>query len=135
MAIAVSRRMRDISPSRKASAKHYPQGNPRTICQDFASHETVDAHTMRTRDAPMKTATRSPARKRAVNLTLNEDLVLTARQLTDNLAGVVESLLAEFVEREPQRRRDQSRQVEATVALWNAFEDKHGSFADEYCTL
>lgn len=83
----------------------------------------------------MKTVTRSPARKRAVNLTLNEDLVLNARQLTDNLSGVVELLLTEFVEREQQRRRERSRQVEATVALWNAFEDKHGSFADEHSTL
>lgn len=83
----------------------------------------------------MKATTRSPARKRAVNLTLNEDLVLNARQLTDNLSGIVESLLAEFVERELQRRREQSRQVEATVALWNAFEEKHGAFADEFSTL
>ncbi len=33
------------------------------------------------------------ARKRAVNLTLNEDLVVQARAITDNLSGVVESLL------------------------------------------
>ncbi|BBL71965.1 type II toxin-antitoxin system CcdA family antitoxin [Methylogaea oryzae] len=83
----------------------------------------------------MKTATRSPARKRAVNLTLSENVVQSARQLTDNLSGVVEALLTEFVEREQQRRRERSLQVEATVALWNAFEDKHGSFADEYSTL
>ncbi len=31
------------------------------------------------------------ARKRPVNLTLNEDLVTRARGLTDNLSGVVES--------------------------------------------
>ncbi len=39
------------------------------------------------------------ARKRPVNLTLNEDLVSQAKKLTANLSGVVESLLAEFVAR------------------------------------
>lgn len=83
----------------------------------------------------MKTATRSAVRKRAVNLSLDEDLVQHARQLTGNLSGVVESLLAEFVERELQRRREQSQQAVATAALWNAFEDEHGTFADEYSSL
>lgn len=83
----------------------------------------------------MKTATRAQARKRPVNLTLNEDLVLHAQQLTGNLSEVVESLLAEFVNRELQRRHEQSRQVEETIALWNAFDEKHGAFADEYSTL
>ncbi|WP_367025798.1 type II toxin-antitoxin system CcdA family antitoxin [Methylococcus sp. ANG] len=83
----------------------------------------------------MKTIVPSHVRKRPVNLSLNEELVAQARQLTGNLSGVVESLLAEFVERELQRRREQSRRVEATVALWNDFEEKHGSFADEYSTL
>lgn len=83
----------------------------------------------------MKTIVHSQVRKRPVNLSLNEELVAQARQLTDNLSGVVESLLADFVECELQRRREQSRRVEATVALWNDFEEKHGSFADEYSTL
>lgn len=80
----------------------------------------------------MKTATRSPARLRPVNLTLDEDLVQNARQLPGNLSGGGESLLAEFVEHELQRRREQSQQAVATAALWNAFEDEHGTFADEY---
>ncbi|MEW6036827.1 MAG: type II toxin-antitoxin system CcdA family antitoxin [Pseudomonadota bacterium] len=83
----------------------------------------------------MKTIVPSHVRKRPVNLSLNEELVAQARQLTGNLSGVVESLLAEFVEHELQRRREQSRRVEATVALWNAFEEKRSSFADEHSTL
>ena len=58
-----------------------------------------------------------------------------ALAVTDNLSNVVETLLAKFVERELQSRREPSRQVEATVVLWNTFEEKHGAFADDYSTL
>lgn len=75
------------------------------------------------------------ARKRPVNLTLNEDLVVQARELTDNLSGVVESLLADFVEHERRKRVAKNKTLEATIATWNAFNDKFGSFADEYSTL
>ncbi len=47
----------------------------------------------------MKSSVSSAARKRLVNLTLSEDLVEQARAMTDNLSGVVENLLAEFVQR------------------------------------
>jgi antitoxin CcdA len=75
------------------------------------------------------------ARKRPVNLTINEDLVLQVRGLTDNLSGVVESLLADFVAHEQQKRLAKSRNIDATIATWNDFNSKHGSFADEYSTL
>jgi post-segregation antitoxin (ccd killing protein) len=83
----------------------------------------------------MKASTHSQTRKRAVNLTLSEDLVLHVRQLTPNLSGIVEELLTEFVEREHRLRREQSQRAEATSALWNAFEEKHEAFSDEYSTL
>jgi hypothetical protein len=44
-------------------------------------------------------------------------------------------LLTEFVGREMRRRCELSQQLEATIALWNAFEEQHGAFADEYSTL
>ena len=75
------------------------------------------------------------ARKRPVNLTLNEDLVVQARELTDNLSGVVESLLADFVEQKRRTRVAKTKTLEATIATWNKFNDKFGSFADEYSTL
>ncbi len=75
------------------------------------------------------------ARKRAVNLTLNEDLVIQTRRLTDNLSGVVESLLAGFLAQAKQRRAAEAASLKATVATWNAFAEKHGSFADEHSTL
>lgn len=83
----------------------------------------------------MKSTYDTQARKRPVNLTLNEDLVVQARVLTDNLSGVVESLLADYVERERQRRIAEARTIEATMAIWNDFNAKHGSFADEYSSL
>jgi len=75
------------------------------------------------------------ARKRAVNLTLNEDLVSQVKSMTDNLSAVVETLLAEFVNRERRERLERSKALEATVAVWNRFNSKSGSIADEYSSL
>lgn len=83
----------------------------------------------------MKSGKKPAVRKRAVNLTLNEDLVAQARDFTGNLSGVVESLLADFLARERQRHAAKAKIVEATVALWNEFHARAGSFADEYSTL
>ncbi len=77
----------------------------------------------------------SEARKRPVNLTLNEDLVVQVRGLTNNLSGVVESLLADYLEHEHRQRMAKARTLEATISMWNAFNARHGSFADEYSTL
>ena len=75
------------------------------------------------------------ARKRPVNLTLNEDLVAQARAITDNLSAVIEALLADYVAEEQRRRAAESDAVRETVAAWNRFGDEHGSFADEHSTL
>lgn len=83
----------------------------------------------------MKVAYNTEARKRPVNLTLNEDLVLQARGLTRNLSGVVESLLAGYIEQERQQRIAKAETLESTIATWNDFSAKHGSIADEYSTL
>ena len=83
----------------------------------------------------MKSTYDTEARKRPVNLTLNEDLVVQARVLTDNLSGVVESLLADYLDHERQQRIGKTKSIEATMAMWNDFNAKHGSFADEYSTL
>jgi len=83
----------------------------------------------------MKSTYNIEARKRPVNLTLNEDLVVQARGLTDNLSGVVENLLANFVEQERVQRLTKDKAILATVATWNEFNAKHGSLADDYSTL
>jgi antitoxin CcdA len=90
---------------------------------------------MRITEAIMKSAFSGAARKRPVNLTLNEDLVSQAKSMTDNLSGVVESLLAEFVERELRERTVKANAVEASVAAWNKFNADSGSIADEYSSL
>jgi antitoxin CcdA len=55
--------------------------------------------------------------------------------MTDNLSGVVESLLWDFVERENRERLAKSKVVEETVAAWNQFNVQSGSIADEYSPL
>ena len=42
----------------------------------------------------------NPSRKRRVNLTLSENLVLEARTMISNLSAVVEALVAEYVDKE-----------------------------------
>ena len=75
------------------------------------------------------------ARKRPVNLTLNEDLVNQAKDLTDNLSQVVESLLSGYLARARDERLAKSKAVQATVRMWNEFNAKSGSIADEYSSL
>ena len=78
-----------------------------------------------------------PARKCPVILMLNEDLVMQARGITDNLSGVVESLLADFFERERERQQRMAKVkiVATTIVTWNDFNTRFGSFADEHSTL
>jgi antitoxin CcdA len=83
----------------------------------------------------LKKGFNAAARKRAVNLTLNEELVSQAKAITDNLSGVVESLLTEFVDRENRARMAKAKVVEETVAAWNRFNSDSGSIADEYSSL
>lgn len=83
----------------------------------------------------MKSTYDQQARKRPVNLTLNEDLVLQARTMTNNLSSVVESLLKDFVAHAQQQRLAEAKALEATIATWNDFGSKVGSFADEHSTL
>ena len=89
---------------------------------------------------PTDSSIDATARKRPVNLTLNEDLVRQAKAMTNNLSGVVDRLLVEFVSRERRERLARSEAVEQTVALWNQFnsdqfKSKKSSLADQYSTL
>jgi antitoxin CcdA len=83
----------------------------------------------------MKASHNLEARKRPVNLTLNEDLVQRAKGMTNNLSGVVESLLSAFVAREQRQQLDKAKLIKATMATWNDFNAKSGSFSDEYSSL
>jgi len=83
----------------------------------------------------MKSHSDPRARKRPVNLTLQEDLVAEVRGVTDNLSGLVESLLADYLAMEKERRIAEAKAAKTAVAAWNRFAGKYGSFADEHSAL
>lgn len=78
---------------------------------------------------------RRDAAKRAVNLSLNEDLVAKVRALTPNLSAEVERLLAEFLAGEQARRAEADQSLTQALAAWSEFDAAGPSFADEYSTL
>jgi len=82
----------------------------------------------------METRTAS-ARKRPVNLTMNEALVAQAKTYTNNLSATMESLLTEFVATQQSARRQRQQVADACAADWNAVHATVGSFADEHSTL
>jgi antitoxin CcdA len=94
-----------------------------------------NAHRAITKGIEVKRSTARTVRKRPVNLTLSEDLVEEVKGVTDNLSGVVESLLADFVSKERERRSGIIEEARATAALWNDFAERKGSFADDHSTL
>ena len=83
----------------------------------------------------MKSMQSNQSRKRPVNLTLNEELVSQAKGMTDNLSGVVEQLLTDFVMKQNSVRQEKARAAEVAAQAWNAFNERSGSFADEHSTL
>ncbi|MGQ9372162.1 type II toxin-antitoxin system CcdA family antitoxin [Azospirillum sp. ST 5-10] len=72
------------------------------------------------------------APKRAVNLSLNEDLVRQARELTGNLSERVESLLADYVAAEKKARDEREHRLDEVIAALNEFDATYGSFADDH---
>ena len=75
------------------------------------------------------------APKRAVNMTLNEDLVRRARGITPNLSETVENLLAAYVDDADERAVRREQQIAAHIAASDAFIAKYGTLADEFSTL
>jgi antitoxin CcdA len=75
------------------------------------------------------------AAKRPVNMSLNEDLVAKAREFTGNLSEQVEKMLVAFVTEEQKRRIDKEAALDRAIEGWNDFDEKYGSFADEYSPL
>ncbi len=75
------------------------------------------------------------ASKRPINVSLDEELVRTARLLTSNLSGTLEGLLREFVTREQTHRRAQDDAVAEVIDSLNAFHRTHGLLSDEFSSL
>lgn len=83
----------------------------------------------------MKSMQSNQARKRPVNLTLNEELVAQAKGMTNNLSGVVEQLLTDYVMKQNSARQEKKHNADAAAQAWNTFNEQYGSFADEHSTL
>ncbi len=75
------------------------------------------------------------SRKRPVNLTLNEALVMQAKAYTSNLSATMEMLLTDFVASQQQAQRSRQQLADTCAADWNAVHAAVGSFADEHSTL
>jgi len=75
------------------------------------------------------------APKRAVNMSLNEELVTRARAITPNLSATVEQLLAAFIDDAEARATERDRQIAEHIKANNAFVAKYGSWAKDFNTL
>lgn len=75
------------------------------------------------------------AKKRAVNLSLNEDLVRRVREVTPNLSEEVERLLSRHLEAVLAERVDADGRLARALAGWNELEARVGSYADDHSTL
>ena len=75
------------------------------------------------------------APKRAINVSLNDDLVRQARLYTRNLSGTLEDLLEDFVERERARRRNEDADLDQVIDGFSVFHREHGLLSDEFSSL
>ncbi len=75
------------------------------------------------------------APRRAVNLSLNEELVARAKESTRNLSATVEELLAGYVQQEQARRRAKDEALDHVVSALNTFHERHGFLSDEFSAL
>ena len=75
------------------------------------------------------------APRRAVNLSLNEDLVSRAKALTRNLSGTVEELLASYVSSEQARKQAEDDQLETVINALNERHERDGFLSDEFSSL
>jgi antitoxin CcdA len=73
------------------------------------------------------------APRQAVSLSLSTDVVAAARDLTGDLSGTVEMLLAKYVQ-DARRGMDDAGLAEVVVAL-NRFHAEHGFLSDEFSNL
>ena len=74
-------------------------------------------------------------RKRPVNLTISEGVLVLARQYTDNLSTTTERLLWEFVQQQQRASLERRRTANACAQGWNAVGTALGSLADEHKAL
>lgn len=74
-------------------------------------------------------------RKRPVNLTISEGVLVLARQYTDNLSTTTERLLWEFVQQQQRASLERRRTANACAQGWNAVDTALSSLADNHAPL
>ena len=72
------------------------------------------------------------ARRKPVNLSLNEQLVARARRITPNLSGTVEALLTQFVQEADAKRRADDALLDQVIAALNAHHEEHGFLSEKF---
>lgn len=75
------------------------------------------------------------AKKRPVNLSLNEALVVEVKRFTDNLSATIEGLMTQFVQAKKIEQVNRQTAANRLAEGWNTVLAKEGSFADEHSTL
>ncbi|WP_239479443.1 type II toxin-antitoxin system CcdA family antitoxin [Lichenicola cladoniae] len=75
------------------------------------------------------------ASRPAVNLSLNEDLLIRAKAATSNLSATVEDPLARFVQEDQARKRAEDQQLAAVITAVNAVHAEHVYLSDEFPSL
>ena len=73
--------------------------------------------------------------RRAVNLSLDADVLLRAKKLTRNLSRTVEQLLLEFIEQEQRRKRESDEALDQVIFALNASHAGTGLLSDEFPSL
>lgn len=68
--------------------------------------------------------------KRAVNLTVNQDLLAEARELKINLSQVFEKAIKEISQK--LRREKWLKENKSAMEAYNRFVENHGVFGDEF---
>lgn len=75
------------------------------------------------------------AKKRPVNLSLNEDLVRRVREVSPNLSEEVERLLAGHLEQVLVEHAAEGDRMKRALEGWNELLAREGSYADDHSTL
>jgi antitoxin CcdA len=73
--------------------------------------------------------------KRAINITLNDDVIREARLYSRDLSRTVEDLLQDFVARERAQCLVEPTVMDQVVDRLNAFHRAHGLLSDEFSSL
>lgn len=70
--------------------------------------------------------------KQELTLSVNEEILRSAQALPGSLSERVERFLASGIEKADRTIDGRDVRLTATIAAWNEFDEKHGSFAEQF---